>query len=93
MGFILTRALILLVCIFFLASELDKVQGVVSVKLGFGREQEVQGKAPQSRRSLKTVGKVGMNAKKSSSVTKTFDPNMSSKRKVRGGSDPIHNRS
>ncbi|KAF8040482.1 hypothetical protein BT93_B2648 [Corymbia citriodora subsp. variegata] len=65
----------------------------VSVELGFGREQEVQEKAPQSRRSLKTISTVGMNTKKSSSATKTFDPNMPSKRKVRGGSDPIHNRS
>ncbi|KAL3751609.1 hypothetical protein ACJRO7_012439 [Eucalyptus globulus] len=92
MGFILTRALILLACIFLLASDPDKEHGLVSVALGFGREQEVQGKAPQSRRSLKTVGKVGMNAKKSSNVAKTFDPKMSSKRKVPFGPDPFHNR-
>ncbi|TMW96337.1 hypothetical protein EJD97_007536 [Solanum chilense] len=30
---------------------------------------------------------------KSAPVSKTFDPNGSSKRKVRKGSDPIHNRS
>jgi len=92
MGFILTRALILLACIFFLASDPDKDHGLVSVALGFVREQEVQGKAPQSRRSLKTIGTVGMNTRESSNVTKTFYPNMSSKRKVPFGPDPIHNR-
>ncbi|KAI6686081.1 hypothetical protein NL676_031994 [Syzygium grande] len=93
MGFILNKPLVLLVCIFFLASDLDKVRGVTSVELGFGMEQEEdQGKAPQSRRGLKTIGTVGMNTKKSSNAAKTFDPSMSSKRQVPKGPDPIHNR-
>ncbi|KAI3433045.1 uncharacterized protein J3R85_007231 [Psidium guajava] len=93
MGFILNRALILLIFIFFLASDPDKIHGIRTVELGFRREQEDRGKLPQSRRSLKTTSTVGMNTRKSPSVTTTSDPNMPSKRRVQKGANPIHNRS
>ncbi|GMJ05670.1 CLAVATA3/ESR-RELATED 45 [Hibiscus trionum] len=47
-----------------------------------------------SQRVLKAVDTKGMDTeKKPAFVNNGFDPNRSSKRRVRRGSDPIHNRS
>ncbi|KAK8659274.1 hypothetical protein V6N13_029480 [Hibiscus sabdariffa] len=47
-----------------------------------------------NQRILKAVDTKGMDTeKKPASVNNGFDPNRSSKRRVRRGSDPIHNRS
>lgn len=57
--------------------------------------QQNELKTSMSRRMLNgLVTKEELNTGiKSTPVSKTFDPNGSSKRKVRKGSDPIHNRS
>ncbi|KAL7132846.1 hypothetical protein ABFS83_12G102200 [Erythranthe nasuta] len=49
----------------------------------------------KNQRTLKSVEMNGLNTDKKSEtarVESSFDPNQSSKRKVRRGSDPIHNR-
>ncbi|KAB1208054.1 CLAVATA3/ESR (CLE)-related protein 45 [Morella rubra] len=88
------RALILVICIGFLAFRPDKVSGLRSIDLAIKQGQEAHGIMAQSRRVLKAVAMEGMNTeKKSAYVNKKSDPNQSSKRRVRRGSDPIHNRS
>lgn len=88
------RALILVICIGFLAFRPDKVSGLRSIDLAIKQGQEALGIMSQSRRVLKAVAMEGMNTeKKSAYVNKKSDPNQSSKRRVRRGSDPIHNRS
>jgi hypothetical protein len=88
------RAFILLICIGFLAVQPDKVSGMRRIDLAPIQGQEVRGAMTQNRRILKDVAMEGMNTeKKSAHVNKKFDPNESSKRSVRKGSDPIHNRS
>ncbi|CAK7326083.1 unnamed protein product [Dovyalis caffra] len=93
MAFSAHRVLILLICIGFIAVQPDKVYGLSSVELVFRHNQKAQGTVPHSQRILKDVSMQGMNTKKSAHANKTFDPSQSSKRRVRRGSDPIHNRS
>uniref|UniRef100_A0A2N9J093 Uncharacterized protein n=1 Tax=Fagus sylvatica TaxID=28930 RepID=A0A2N9J093_FAGSY len=89
------RAFILLICIGILAIQLDKVTGLRSIDIALKQGQEDHGiLSAQYRRILKAVTTEGMNTeKKSEHANKKFEPNESSKRTVRKGSDPIHNKS
>ena len=88
------RLFILILCIGLVAVQPDIVSGSRSIELALKWSKTYQGIMPMNHRILKDVGKEGLNAeKKPETVTKGFDPNQSSKRPVRRGSDPIHNRS
>lgn len=87
------RAFILLICIGFLVVQPEKVSGLRRIDLAPKQGQE-RGALAQNQRILKAVAMEAMNTeKKSAHANKKLDPNDSSKRRVRKGSDPIHNRS
>ncbi|KAJ6891723.1 hypothetical protein NC651_025041 [Populus alba x Populus x berolinensis] len=69
-----------------------KPYGLTSVEVILRHDRKAQGTLPHSQRSLKDVDMQGMDTKKSAQANKTFDPSQTSKRRVRRGSDPIHNR-
>ncbi|KAF9677065.1 hypothetical protein SADUNF_Sadunf08G0068800 [Salix dunnii] len=92
MVFCAYRVLILLICIGFIAVQPDEVYGLTSVELVLRHNQKDQGIVPQNQRVLTDVDMQGMDIKKSAHASKTFDRSQSSKRGVRRGSDPIHNR-
>lgn len=76
-----------------LAVQPDKVSGMRNIELVLRHNQHNQGMVPQNQRILKDTTMVGMNAgNKLTQINNKFDPNQSSKRRVRRGSDPIHNR-
>ncbi|KAE8661422.1 zinc finger family protein [Hibiscus syriacus] len=79
------RVLIFLMIFGLLAVQPVEVSGLRNMHLvGFRHDQRV----------LKSVDTKGMDAeKKPAFVNNGFDPNGSTKRRVRRGSDPIHNRS
>ncbi|KAF8399478.1 hypothetical protein HHK36_015344 [Tetracentron sinense] len=84
--------LILLICFGFLAVQPEKVSGLRSIDLVLRWDKE-HGLVPKHARILKAVAMEELNTeKKSAPSPPTFDPNRSSKRRVRRGSDPIHNR-
>ncbi|XWS64260.1 hypothetical protein CRYUN_Cryun06bG0171000 [Craigia yunnanensis] len=88
------RVLILLTFFGLLAVQPDKVSGLRSIDLVFRHSQEESGIATMNQRILKAVDMKEMSTeKKAAPVNNTFDPNQSSKRRVRRGSDPIHNMS
>ncbi|XP_018817661.1 CLAVATA3/ESR (CLE)-related protein 45 [Juglans regia] len=88
------RVFILLICIGFLAVQPDKVSGLRSIGLALKQGQEDCELMAQNHRVLKVVAMEQINTGKTTAhVNKKFDPNESSKRRVRRGSDPIHNRS
>lgn len=85
------RVLIFLIIIGVFAVQPDNVCGLRSIGLVFRHSQE---------RVLKAVDMKGMSTEQklpaaaAEAVNNTnIDPNQSSKRRVRRGSDPIHNRS
>jgi len=87
------KTIILLFCIGLLAIKADKVcslrKGTMILTQGRQDQQPVQ-----NNRILQEVSKQDLEAKrKSASGNTKFDPEQSSKRRVRRGSDPIHNRS
>ncbi|KAJ0038312.1 hypothetical protein Pint_22766 [Pistacia integerrima] len=84
MVFCAQRVLILLLCMGLLTVQPDQVYGLRRIDL----------LRQNNQRSLKATTMEEMNTQKNSTQIKsTFDPNQSSKRRVRRGSDPIHNRS
>ncbi|CAL5355082.1 unnamed protein product [Camellia sinensis] len=87
--------LILLICIGFLALQPTKVSSLRSIDLVLRWSKEDHGLVLKYQRRLDEAGEMqAMNAeKKRASMNKTFDPNQSSKRRVRRGSNPIHNKS
>ena len=88
------RVLIFLIFFGLLVVQPDKVSGLRSIDLVFRHSQEENGIATRNQRILKAVDMKGMSTeKKPAPVNNTFDPNQSSKRRVRRGSDPIHNKS
>ncbi|KAL9389088.1 hypothetical protein Peur_017693 [Populus x canadensis] len=93
MVFCSRRVLILLICIGFIAVQPHKLYGLTSVEVILRHDRKAHGTLPYSQRSLKDVDMQGMDTKKSAQANKTFDPSQTSKRRVRRGSDPIHNRS
>nr|DAD31259.1 TPA_asm: hypothetical protein HUJ06_010110 [Nelumbo nucifera] len=87
------RILILLICIGFLVVQPEKVSGLRSIDHVLRWEKEEKALKLKSSRVLKAVVVEELNSNnKSSSASPKIDPNMSSKRRVRRGSDPIHNR-
>ena len=90
------RVLIILICIGFLSLQLDKVYGLTSADIALRDHKQGNNHILlHIRRLLKAVAVKGMSTQKKPTTPrndKPFDPNQSSKRKVRRGSDPIHNR-
>ncbi|KAK3225403.1 hypothetical protein Dsin_005265 [Dipteronia sinensis] len=86
--------LILLICVGFLALQIDKVCGLRSINLVIRWDKEQLPFVPTSR-ILKAVALKDLqtNPGFAPAPSKAFDPNQSNKRRVRRGSDPIHNRS
>ena len=94
MVFSAQRVLVFLICIGVLAVEPDKVSGLRSIDLVLRQSQEDHMLAPKNQRILKAVVMEDLNrGENAAPVNKKFDLNQSSKRRVRRGSDPIHNRS
>ncbi|KAJ0095458.1 hypothetical protein Patl1_15936 [Pistacia atlantica] len=83
MVFCAQRVLILLLCMGLLTVQPDQVYGLRRIDL-LRQNQHSQG--PTTMEEMNTQ-------KNSTQINSTFDPNQSSKRRVRRGSDPIHNRS
>ncbi|GMP58291.1 hypothetical protein CsSME_00022007 [Camellia sinensis var. sinensis] len=95
MVFSLQRLFILLICIGFFAVQSAKGSRLRSIDLflRWSKEDDVS-VLKYHHRTLKAVEIQAVNTeKKQAPVSKKFDPNQSSKRGVRKGSDPIHNRS
>lgn len=70
-----------------------QVYGLRRIDL-FKQNQHSQGLMPQNQRIPKATTMEELNTQKNSTqINRTFDPNQSSKRRVRRGSDPIHNKS
>lgn len=93
MGFLAYRGAILLVCIGFLALQPGKVSGLRSMDLAL-RWDKGHFSFLNSLHVVKAVSVEDLQAKLSlaPAPAMTFDPSQSNKRKVRKGSDPIHNR-
>ncbi|EOY01933.1 Clavata3/esr-related 45, putative [Theobroma cacao] len=90
------RVLMFLILFGLLAVQPDKVSGLTTIDLVFRHSREENRIATRNQRILKAVDMKGMSTEKKPAavpVNNTFDPNQSSKRRVRRGSDPIHNRS
>lgn len=87
------RVVMLLLFIGFLTVQPEKVSGLSSVDLAL-RWNKVQTSFIQHFQIRKAVAVEDMNLKPdiSPAPSMTFDPNQSNKRRVRRGSDPIHNR-
>ncbi|OVA09003.1 hypothetical protein BVC80_9097g67 [Macleaya cordata] len=97
MVFYTYKLLILLVCIGFFVFVLqpEKVSAMTSKDHLLRWEKEEHGLVFKNQRVLKAVDVVSQDLKtkkKSAPTPPKFDPNQSSKRRVRRGSDPIHNR-
>ncbi|GMN41852.1 hypothetical protein TIFTF001_011080 [Ficus carica] len=94
MGFSTHRVLILLICIGLLSVQPDKVSGLRSIDTALREHKQDNHILLQIRRFLKVVNMEGMSTEKRTSASRNdkVDPNQSSKRQVRRGSDPIHNR-
>ncbi|KAI3467347.1 hypothetical protein Pfo_024010 [Paulownia fortunei] len=87
------RSFVVFICIGLLAFHPHDVWGLRSAGLLLRRGIEDQPLMIKNHRMLKAVDTNSLNTdKKQAPVNRTFDPNQSSKRKVRRGSDPIHNR-
>lgn len=87
------RMLILLICTGLLVVQPIKVSGLRSLGLVLRRNNEDHGIVSFHQRMLKEVSKVKLDSNvRTATVTGKMDPNQSSKRRVRKGSDPIHNK-
>ncbi|KAJ4824207.1 hypothetical protein Tsubulata_013063 [Turnera subulata] len=93
MGFLAHREVILLLCIFHFAVQTEKVSGLTSIDLALRWNQRLLPFSHISR-ILKTVALDDLQPKAglAPAPSMMFDPNQSDKRRVRRGSDPIHNR-
>ena len=87
------RGVILLVCIGLLALQPEKVSGLRSIDLAL-KWDKVQSPFLKHLRVLKVVAVDDFHAKLNLAPAPSVmvDPNQSNKRRVRKGSDPIHNR-
>ncbi|OIT36892.1 hypothetical protein A4A49_66087 [Nicotiana attenuata] len=89
------KPFVLLICIGLLAVFPEKSSSITSSQLVLrwsSRQQELMSRSQRVLAGLVTKELNTTNVKPAA-VSKTFDPNRSSKRRVRKGSDPIHNRS
>ena len=94
MVFSTQRLFILLICIGFFTVEPAKGSSLRSIYIVLRWSKEDDGPALNYQRTLNAVEMQTVNTEKEHApVNKTLDPNQSSKRRVRRGSDPIHNRS
>ncbi|KAL6969598.1 hypothetical protein U1Q18_029308 [Sarracenia purpurea var. burkii] len=94
MVFIASRLCILLICIGFFTVQPTKGSSLRSIDLVLRWSKEDYG--PELKYQQRTLMAAEIQTrnteKKRVSVNKTLDPNKSSKRSIRRGSDPIHNR-
>ncbi|CAN4081272.1 unnamed protein product [Withania somnifera] len=97
MVFISSKAFVLLIFIGLLEVFPEKVSSLTSSQFALRwstQQQQNELMMSKTRRMLNGLVTKELNTGiKSAPVSETFDPNGSSKRKVRKGSDPIHNRS
>lgn len=94
MVFSSVRVIILLICVGFLAVQVNKVDGLTSVELAIRHSKNAPVTVSSHQRILTESAMQSMKTeKKAASLKKRLDPYRSSKRRVRKGSDPIHNRS
>lgn len=93
MGPLVCRGVILLVCMGVLALQPDEVAGLRSIGLAL-KWDKVQLPFLEHLRVLEAVAVEDTHTKLSLAPAPSimFDPNQSNKRRVRKGSDPIHNR-
>ncbi|GAA0158514.1 hypothetical protein LIER_38666 [Lithospermum erythrorhizon] len=88
------RFLTILFCIMFLAVQLDRVWSLKRTDLALKLSKEDNQVTARNYRHLKADVTKGLNAKaKPATENNKFDQFKSSERRVRKGSDPIHNRS
>lgn len=94
MGFLAYREAILILCIVFLALQPVKVSGLGSKDLALRWRSKVHLPFHRDLHISKDVALEDLQSKMSlaPAPSVTVDPNQSNKRRVRGGSDPIHNR-
>lgn len=90
MGVLAYKGAILLVCIAFLALQPEKVSGLRSMDLAL-RWHKGHFSFLNSLHVVKAVAVENL-LSLAPAPAMTFDPSQSNKRKVRKGSDPIHNR-
>ncbi|KAF8021474.1 hypothetical protein BT93_G1806 [Corymbia citriodora subsp. variegata] len=93
MNVLVQRTFIFVILVGSLAVNPSQASGLTSIELLARKAGEDQHIASLSRRLLKDTSKELLTGKASASKAASFNPNQSSKRQVRGGSDPIHNRS
>ncbi|GMH26162.1 hypothetical protein Nepgr_028005 [Nepenthes gracilis] len=93
MSFGVHRILILLFCIGLLTAKFDGVCSLRSMGIAVAQKGEAQEAAFRSRILTALTTEDLNTATKPASASKKFNPNQASKRRVRRGSDPIHNRS
>ncbi|KAI9174397.1 hypothetical protein LWI28_016684 [Acer negundo] len=87
------KHLILLICVGFFALQIDKVSGLRSIDLVLRWDKELLPFVPTSRTLKAVVLKdLQTNPGFAPAPSMALDPNQSNKRRVRRGSDPIHNR-
>lgn len=92
MGFCDCRVLVVLICIGCLAFQPGKVCGLRNMDLVL-RWNEGHGQAAENWRLLKAVDAKDVNiVEQLAPAPSALDPNQSNKRRVRRGSDPIHNK-
>ena len=88
-----SRILIFLLCIGLLSVQPEKVFGLRSFELALRQNLEEHRMMLQNQHTLKAVNMEVIDTKNSAKLNKMLDPNHSGKRRVRRGSDPIHNKS
>ncbi|KAF7809123.1 CLAVATA3/ESR (CLE)-related protein 45 [Senna tora] len=88
------RVLVLVLCVGFLSVQPEKALGIRNLVHPLRQIQEDHRIMLQSEPTPKATSMQEVNTKKKSANAnnKRNDPNRSSKRRVRRGSDPIHNR-
>ncbi|CDP20950.1 unnamed protein product [Coffea canephora] len=93
MSFSSCRMIILIVCIGSFCFQPEKVSGLRSIDLAL-RLHEGELLFLRSSRILNSVASEGLHVQLNLAPAPAtmFDPNQSNKRRVRRGSDPIHNR-
>ncbi|OIW02143.1 hypothetical protein TanjilG_06738 [Lupinus angustifolius] len=88
-----SRIIILLFFVGFLSVQQERALGMSSLEIVLRQSQKGHRIMLQNQHTEKASGKELLNTeKKSTNVNSGFDPNQSSERRVRRGSDPIHNR-
>ncbi|CAL0308113.1 unnamed protein product [Lupinus luteus] len=85
-----SRIIILLLFVGFLSFQQERVLGITSLEIVLRQNDRIM--LQKNQHFLSASGRELLTTKKNSeNANKGFDPNQSSKRRVRRGSDPIHN--